>query len=84
MKFVLIAIVILVIAFWLSRGKKAAGSRAMRAAARATPPIDARPAEDIVHCAHCGLHFPASEAVAGADGERYCTEAHRRLGGRAS
>jgi len=29
-------------------------------------------------CAHCGLHFPASEAVR-ADGLDYCSPAHVRL-----
>lgn len=33
----------------------------------------------VVACAHCGLHLPAADAV--ADGQqRYCSEAHRRLG----
>jgi uncharacterized protein len=32
--------------------------------------------ERIVPCAHCGVHFPASEAVE-ADGRFYCSAAHR-------
>jgi uncharacterized protein len=41
----------------------------------------AAPAE-MVECAHCGLHLPASDAV--LDGRHvYCGEAHRRLGPRA-
>ena len=31
---------------------------------------------DMVRCAHCGLHVPASEAVAAGD-RCYCCEAHR-------
>jgi uncharacterized protein len=35
-------------------------------------------AEAMACCAHCGLHFPASEAVR-ADGLDYCSPAHVRL-----
>ena len=34
--------------------------------------------ETMTSCAHCGLHFPASEAVH-ADGLDYCCPAHVRL-----
>lgn len=37
--------------------------------------------EQMVACAHCGLHVPESEGVRGADGF-FCSEAHRRLGAR--
>jgi uncharacterized protein len=32
----------------------------------------------MAQCAHCGVHFPASEAVR-ADGLDYCSPAHVRL-----
>ncbi len=35
-------------------------------------------AETMACCAHCGIHFPASEAVR-ADGVDYCSPAHVRL-----
>ncbi len=35
-------------------------------------------AETMSRCAHCGIHFPASEAVR-ADGLEYCSPAHVRL-----
>lgn len=31
--------------------------------------------ENMTSCAHCGLHFPVSEAVR-ADGRDYCSPAH--------
>ena len=34
--------------------------------------------ENMTRCAHCGLHFPASEAVS-ADGLDYCSPGHVRL-----
>lgn len=59
----------------------------LRAAARKqqthVPPREhgaAAPAaiENMTSCAHCGLHFPASEALH-ADGRDYCSPAHLRL-----
>ena len=38
--------------------------------------------ENMVRCAHCGLHLPEGEAVKTVDGYRYCTAAHRDLGPR--
>ncbi|MCW5575485.1 MAG: hypothetical protein KIT13_05265 [Burkholderiales bacterium] len=39
-------------------------------------PRQAPPPEDMVGCAHCGIHFPHGEGVA-AGGHRFCSEAHR-------
>ncbi|AIY43591.1 hypothetical protein LT85_4433 [Collimonas arenae] len=36
-------------------------------------------AEAMVACAHCGMHFPASEAIADASGAVFCSAEHRRL-----
>jgi uncharacterized protein len=44
---------------------------------RAEPPREPR-VETMARCAHCGVHFPASEAVR-ADGLDYCSPAHVRL-----
>lgn len=50
------------------------------AQSRRTPPAGAPDAvESMVRCAHCGVHLPASDAVA-ADGRVYCSPAHRDLG----
>ncbi len=35
--------------------------------------------ETMVACVHCGLHFPASEAVTDHAGAIFCSEEHRRL-----
>jgi uncharacterized protein len=49
-----------------------------------TPPQTHRPAaptheiESMTRCAHCGVYFPASEAVH-ADGLDYCSPGHVRL-----
>lgn len=38
-----------------------------------------RDAEDMVRCAHCGVHLPVSESLR-ADGKTYCCAAHRDVG----
>jgi len=42
---------------------------------RQAPPAEI---ESMTQCAHCGLHFPSSEAVR-ADGLDYCSPGHVRL-----
>ena len=34
--------------------------------------------EDMVRCAHCGVHLPRSESIA-SQGEFFCTNEHRQL-----
>jgi len=46
-------------------------------AGRAQPRPPAVEPEKMAQCAHCGVHFPASEAVQ-ADGLDYCCPAHVR------
>ena len=54
--------------------------------ARQQPPLHREPPrqapvaeiETMTQCAHCGIHFPASEAVH-ADGHDYCSPGHVRL-----
>ena len=45
------------------------------------PRADVQEIEQMVPCAHCGLHVPESEAVRGG-GSVYCCDEHRRLGPR--
>ena len=61
------------IAWWIVRPRKAAPPKPASRAGAAP--------EAMVDCAHCGLHFPANEAV--RDGARvFCCSAHRDLGPR--
>lgn len=39
--------------------------------------VTPRQAEDMVLCAHCGVHLPKCESIQ-ANGKFYCSEAHRR------
>jgi len=66
----LVLVLLVVAAVWLIR-------RALRAPTQGS---DApKKAEELVRCAHCGVHLPRAEARAAA-GALYCTEEHARLG----
>lgn len=43
----------------------------------APPSPQPKSAEDMVRCAHCGVHLPRSEAI-GSETTWFCSEAHRR------
>ncbi len=45
----------------------------------AEAPREMLEAEQMVACAHCGLHVPESEGVRG-NGAFFCSDEHRRLG----
>ncbi len=67
MKYLFWALVI-VLVWWAWRRTRHAGTR---------PPPTAEPrTQDMVTCAHCGVHLPHNEAVAGTRGQ-YCSPAHR-------
>lgn len=40
-------------------------------------------AEDMVRCAHCGVHLPKHESTL-AEGEYFCSEEHRQAHGKRS
>ena len=75
-----LALAVLVV-FAIRAKVRSAAARAQAEARAQGPARHARPeiaAESMTSCAHCGLHFPASEAVH-ADGLDYCSPAHVRL-----
>jgi uncharacterized protein len=64
------------VAWWMLRPARRGAPRPGASPAR---PAKGGAPEAMVDCAHCGLHFPASEAV--RDGARvYCCSAHRDAG----
>ena len=67
--------------FWLVLGLLVwwAWRRTRAARPTQTPPA-ASPVQDMVTCAHCGIHLPHDEAIAGAQGQ-YCSVAHRSAAG---
>jgi uncharacterized protein len=48
----------------------------IRAFRKQTPSQDAATTEDMVRCAHCGVHLPKGESVE-ADGQFFCSTEHR-------
>jgi uncharacterized protein len=73
MKFLLWAGLIAAV-IWVLRSKKKASSRAPSSPS----PSANREIEAMLHCAHCGIHFPASEAVFDASNTAYCSGEHRQ------
>jgi uncharacterized protein len=69
MKFVLLAFAVLVL-LWLLRG----GARRVRPPGRSR--VDASAPQDMLSCAHCGVHMPRDEALPGRGGV-FCGDAHR-------
>jgi uncharacterized protein len=43
---------------------------------KSVPPQDRSVAEDMVRCAHCGVHLPKSESIM-AGGQFFCGAEHR-------
>ena len=74
MKYLLWALIALAVVLWFLQAKKAARRQA-RNSAKAGAPAEV---EQMVRCAHCGTHVPASESVSFA-GVSFCCEEHRRL-----
>lgn len=74
MKYVLVALVLLIaLHIWRSNRRKAAAPRAPAKPQLAEP-------EDMVTCAHCGIHLPRSDALASPDQRSYCSHEHKQLG----
>ena len=73
--------------YWLWRQGRMAESREARPAPPESPAAarksTVKPLQDMVACAHCGLHLPRSEALAdgpGGSAPFYCSAAHRQSG----
>lgn len=76
MKYLVVILVVLAVV-WLLRSQRRRDDPPPRASA---PRRDA--VQEMVDCAHCGVHLPATEAVRGEDGRHYCSPAHRLAGPR--
>ncbi len=81
MKYLLV-FAVLFVAIWIFRKRQRAEERQRKAAA---PPARSAPGkpQDMVRCAHCGVHLPAVDAI-GGPGAVYCSSAHRQAADRAT
>lgn len=71
LKYLLVIVVVGLLVAWLLR-------RAPRKSEPPPPQAPSRP-DEMVRCAHCGVHLPLSDAHVQGD-QRYCCDAHRRSG----
>jgi len=75
----LIVLFVVALAIWLwRRNRREEMEEAARAAKPPAAPRRAGAPQEMVRCAHCGLHLPASDAIAGPGGGVYCSIAHRQ------
>jgi uncharacterized protein len=71
MKYLLVLIVVAV-GVWLWRqGRREAMREAQQATQQRAAPAAVAAPQAMVRCAHCGLHLPAVDAVAGRSGKVY-------------
>ena len=81
MKFLLWAVIIGLVVIWIIREKKV--SSAVHDARQGNGREGLLEPQQMMQCAECGLHLPASEALAGPRGTVFCSEEHRlRYAGR--
>ncbi len=79
---VLLAVLAVVLGVWRSRQAKSESGSGSESPVRPAPPSPTPSLpQEMVACAHCGLHLPRSEALAEA-GHFYCSREHQGLGPR--
>ena len=66
----ILVVLVFVFAWWLLGKYRKSMTR--------EPPPQTGAAEDMVRCAHCGVHLPRSESHASED-KFFCSEEHLRL-----
>ena len=76
MKYLLLLLIVVAVLWLMRLGRSSAPNPKTTGAAPspAQPPV-----QQVVACAHCGVHLPLGDAVTGRAGRFYCSEAHRQL-----
>lgn len=81
-KYLVLVLLVAALIWWARASRRPRGGAGQsstdgaKADARAQSPV-------MVECAHCGLHLPRTEALAGPGGT-FCSEAHRAAGAKAT
>ena len=69
-KYLVLIAVIAAVIWFISKGAQARAARRAQA--------DARPVQDMVRCAHCGVFQPKTDSFE-ANGRYFCSREHERL-----
>ena len=77
LRILLIAVAVVVLIAMLRSTLRRGARKSEQPAPPPPPPADVPRVEDMVACAHCGVHLPRGEAVAADDGALFCGEPHR-------
>jgi uncharacterized protein len=80
MKYLLV-LAVLWVAIWLwrkNRREEMRDAQREKTARAQRQPAAPAPPKAMLRCAHCGLHLPASDALAGPGDAVYCSVAHRQ------
>lgn len=72
MKWLLVLLVVLGGLWWLRQSRRPGKPGGTRRESSDTPLPQA-----MTRCAHCGVHLPRQDAIAGSQGD-YCSTAHRQ------
>ena len=78
-KLALLILAVIAALLWF-RYKAGAEARVTRARSRAQPSPERPQVQRMVQCANCGVHLPSGEAILDAQGEAFCSVAHRSAG----
>lgn len=74
----LVLLVVLAVAIGIWRSRRVPDDAAPRPSSPSSPSPRAL-SQDMLACAHCGVHIPQAEAVMRGD-QAYCCTEHRQLG----
>ncbi len=77
MRYIIVTLALALIVFWLLRAARGRGSDQLPRdeAPPGRPPVER--VQDMVSCAHCGLHLPKAESIPGKRAV-YCSAEHQR------
>lgn len=67
----LLLLVVILAGVWLWRSRAAP----LAPPTKPSSPLDTKPPQEMVMCAHCGMHIPGNEVVTGKQGV-YCSQDH--------
>ncbi len=77
MRLLLWAAIGVLVVMWLLRLSKTSSKPSSTTGAPDNSSKTDKTIEPMLQCVYCGIHVPASEAVAGPSGAAFCSEEHR-------